>query len=389
MAIRGAVLAVSVARVAAAADYLPMSADSVALTDDQKKLMMTGWAQTLAPTLAALKEGCPAIQVDIDWAEYIPSHPFGDDQTTARLTTFITRCGEALDGLAQACKGPQAARVNKGVTKAVCGHRNSPRAPKGNTSAGAWEPELDGTELGLRFHNTKSQQLTRMVSEFLDRKFPGEKPKHWDGESREQKAALDEAESGWTRSIDEMHRTCTAKPALTLDFTGFARGDPHQGDSPVAERPADTASRYYRRCTPIIGLLGRFCSDADLGSAARAIARISCEYADTDDGYRKGSKECQVSLKGTVLTARCGWHQAIAAQQVCTALGGSRDACGPHAAARERGAGEGCDRDDQCWSRACLDGKCLRYGLRKGAAGVDCDRKEECKSGTCTKGRCR
>lgn len=389
----GAVLALLCSgAVAAAENPLPAEAAGVALNDRQKQAL-THFEDELEPSVKAMHAACGALPVVVRWPAFFANTDLSNGLPHP-IRSYVRRCGESIDGLTQACQLPQRATILKQLESVECRFDPEPRKPQGETARTAWEPQLEGTGLALAF-GRGSDDMAKWVLAFLERRFPDPNKRDFDGETADEKAALDRAAAFRGHDFDEWKYVCkTPPPKVVTQRDGFSGGDPHRNKS-TAVRLEDEAATYLRRCNGAGTSLRHLCNDEDLGARAKAVTQIDCRYVQTEDGYQKGPKDCAVKLSGTVLTATCGWYQSVSHRSVCEALGGGKlcipEADGPaKVQARKKQTGEACASDDECALRTCRNGKCTyREVVQKKGRGEPCKHYGECQSHlSCLKGRC-
>lgn len=204
----------------------------------------------------------------------------------------------------------------------------------------------------------------------------GDDQPRFEGETPEQRSALDRRESFVKRELDDLTRVCRNRPVVKIDLEGFEKGDPHPNLS-AASHIDSVAASYYGRCSPAIDAVKTLCDR--FGEPARSLSKIYCEYAETEDGYRKGNKHCEVWRNGSVLIARCGWYQTVDFSDVCKALNG--DKC--NSASLD-------DDEDAPSDKRAPDSRPSRTAVPKEAPAqpqckrdVDCDEGQRCKQGKC------
>ena len=393
------VVLLSAGVVSAAENPLPPEALDFELSDAQKKTL-AHFQEDLEPNIKAMQAACGEYPVVVRWAAFFANHDLSDGLRFP-IAGFIRRCGDAIDGLTQACQLPQGPAIRKQVQSVECRYEPNPRVPRGDTSKGAWEPLLEGTDLSFSFADA-SRQATEMVLGFLQRKFPDDAKRDWEGESLEQKKAVENATSFQNRQLEEWKYACkTAPPKVVTGLEGLPGGDPHRNRS-TAVRVDDETSKYFHRCYGAIDALTHLCRSDTVGAAALALKEIDCNFVDTEDGYQKGPKHCVVKVRnGTVLAVSCGWSQSTSQESVCEALGGGAacrpepagpEATGPDepAVAKKKKNGERCSSDSECTFNACLKGSCsYPERAKKKGRGEPCKHYGECLDYlSCVKGRC-
>jgi hypothetical protein len=122
------------------------------------------------------------------------------------------------------------------------------------------------------------------------------------------------------------------------------------------------------------------CKDIEQGTIQYYIQGFN---AANDPVATSGSrnKPFSVAVKAQIAGAPAGLPGQEAPKQ-CTAT----DECPPDfpGCKAQKAAGESCEKDSQCKSSACVDGKCAE----KLSGGESCEKDDQCLSGSCSEGKC-